>query len=81
MTNAIEQLTDAIEAHGYTVSMEPIPGSEELFTQSLREAFASIERCMAHGQKHYGTRGLSKRAISNLHSLLPEPVWGVEVSA
>jgi len=76
---ATERLYTHIEAYGYWVSMEPIPGEEVLFEQSLREAVTEIERVFAFVGKSYGTRGRSKRALEILHSYLPEPVWGVEV--
>jgi hypothetical protein len=81
MTTKIEQITSGIEYYGYTVSMEPISGLEDVFTQTLRDALAKIESTLADCNKAYGTRGTSKRAISNLHNFLPEPAWGVELAA
>lgn len=75
----IGQVICAIEAHGYWVSMEPLPGRKALYLESLYEALAKIEATVAFQSKQYGTRGLSRRALVNLHSRLPYPVWGVEL--
>lgn len=79
-TRQIDQLTTAIEAHGYFVMMEPIAGEESLFVDALREAFAKIEARLSANAKRYGMRGLSKRALAALHRDMPNPAWGVEVS-
>lgn len=76
----IDQLTTAIEAHGYFVMMEPIAGEESLFVDALRESFAKIEAVLAVNAKRYRMRGLSNRALAALHRDLPNPAWGVEVA-
>ena len=75
----IEQLTAAFEAHGYFVNCQPIEGLETVFIASLREGFAKVEQIVAFNAKRYGYRGLSSNALSHLHSVLPEPTWGVTV--
>jgi hypothetical protein len=77
----IETYTAALSAYGYVVMMEPIPGEETTFGNTLAVAFAKVESTMLHHARQHGYRGKSKAALAALHAALPEPTWGVELKA
>ena len=72
-------LYDAFRAHGYSVTAEPIKGSESLFIQSLKDGFSKVESEMARNALRFGYRGRSKAALAALHAGLPSPCWLVEL--
>lgn len=75
----IDQLIAAIESYGYIVLSEPIVGSEEIYAESLRMAYAQIIAVTVKNQHRYGTHEKSKRGLSLLHTSLPNPAWGIEI--
>lgn len=75
----IELFVASIESYGYCVDATPIPGHEEQFRDSIKQAFACILATTVLIESKYKTRGRSRRALSILHTMLPEPAWGIEV--
>lgn len=76
---SIEALTGIIEAHGYIVVMEPVPGMEGAFREALRHALGTITAVMVFNEHRFDYRGRSKAALTALHRDLPEPGWGIEI--
>jgi hypothetical protein len=74
-------LSDRFWVLGYTVTARPIAGQEELFLGELRCAFQALVEQYDDNAKRYGFNKRSKRALTCLHSQIPSPCFGVEVSA
>jgi hypothetical protein len=77
MSDRIDRLEDALRSFGYVLDAEPSLGSEELFADKLDDALTAIERTFRRNAEKYGYRGHSKRAITALHTMMPNPCFGV----
>lgn len=75
-----DQLSAALEAHGYAVNASPIPGMETLFLDDLAAALAKVEETAAFLRKRYGYRGLSRCLVDGLTASLPHPSLNVDVA-
>jgi len=76
----LDQIDSFYSAHGYIRMSEALPGEDAEYLEFHKGGVRAIEDRMASNARNYGVRGRSKRAMVMLHSDLPNPVWGVEVS-
>lgn len=74
----IENVVAGLRNYGYRVLCRPVAGSEQDYYEALSACLRRADRAMEYVHKHYRCRGLSKRAIAELHRALPEPGWGVK---
>lgn len=75
----IEKVKDGYRALGYLVVSEWVPFHEREYLRELRRGLTMLEKTLRFVNERYRTRGRSKRAITMLHELMPEPIFGVRV--
>lgn len=75
-----EPISDALEAHGYRITSEPLEGMFDQWLDGLKRSLKAIILRAEFLRSTYGFRGLSKNFLDALHSDFPEPSWSVGVS-
>ncbi len=77
--NRFFAFSDGLKAFGYWIAAEPIEGQEEVFLADLKAALSKVEETAVWVRKRYGYRGMSNNVLVELHRILANPSFNVEV--
>lgn len=72
-----EDVICGLRSYGYLVTVKPVPGREQGYYETLRDALQRVESTVELLNHHFRCRGKSKRTLWLLHRNLYEPCWGV----